>query len=67
MGHFFNSISRKIFGTIALVSADNLAANALGGFKEAPSANLNCRQCMGTHLENSTEVCKHYMNSRSCH
>ena len=45
-----------MFGTIALVSADNLAANALGGFKESPSATLNCRQCMGRHSENSTEV-----------
>ena len=56
MGHLFDKLGRKIFGTIALVSADNLAANALGGFKEAPSATLNCRQCMGTRLENSTEV-----------
>ena len=49
-----NGESCCYFGTITLVSADNLASNALGGggggggFKESSSAFQPCRQCFGT-------------------
>lgn len=33
---------------IASICADNLGANALGGFKEGSSAYRGCRQCMVT-------------------
>ena len=50
-GHGF-SVSgtlQTVYGTIAAVSADNPASNALGGFKEGFTAFRHCRQCMGTH------------------
>ena len=56
MGHEF-SVSgalQSVYGTIAAVSADNPASNALGGFKEGFTAFRHCRQCMGTSAE-----CKH--------
>ena len=39
---------QKKWGTLCLVSADNLASNALGGFKEGSTANRGCRQCLAT-------------------
>lgn len=47
---------KTIYGTIAVVSADNLASNALGGFKEGFTALRHCRQCMGTYEECKREV-----------
>ena len=35
-------------GTLCLVSADNLASNAMGGFKEGSTAYRGCRQCLAT-------------------
>ena len=43
-------------GTVAVVSADNPASNALGGFKESASATRHCRQCLGTCTEAQQEV-----------
>ena len=34
------------WGTLCLVPADNLASNALGGFKEGSTANRGCRHCL---------------------
>ena len=51
-----SGVPHPLRGTMALVSADNPAANALGGFKEGTSAYRNCRQCMGTSCENSEQV-----------
>ena len=45
-----------IYGTLGLVSADNPASCALGGFKESTSAYRHCRQCMGTKVEMKKEV-----------
>lgn len=42
---------RQYFGSVTLVSADNLASNAVGGFKESPSAYRPCRQCLGTNVD----------------
>jgi hypothetical protein len=41
----------SFFGTIAFISADNLGAQLVGGFKESASANLRCRHCMGNKDE----------------
>ncbi len=47
---------RVFRGTVAVVSADNLGSNALGGFKEGSTAHRPCRQCMGTLEEMKVEV-----------
>ena len=49
---------QTVYGTIAAVSADNPASNALGGFKEGFTAFRHCRQCMGTSAE-----CKHEVST----
>lgn len=36
---------------MCLVAADNLASNALGGFKEGSTANRGCRHCLATPAE----------------
>lgn len=42
------------YGTICLVLADNLASNAIGGFKESSTAYRGCRQCLATPAEMKT-------------
>ncbi len=42
------------YGTICLLPADNLASNALGGFKEGSTANRGCRHCLSTPSEMKT-------------
>ena len=49
-------MSQLHFGTIAVISADNPASSALGGFKESGAAYRYCRQCLGTYDETSTKV-----------
>lgn len=39
---------RVVYGTLAVVSADNLGSLALGGFKESCSAMKMCRHCMAS-------------------
>jgi len=46
----------KIFGTVAIVSADNLGSLALGGFKESCSASRMCRHCLTTKSESQKMV-----------
>ena len=46
---------RFFYGTLCVVSADNPASCALGGFKESVSANLPCRQCLATKDEIKSE------------
>lgn len=43
-------------GTVTVVSADNPASAALGGFKQSSSAFRFCRHCMGTE-DVQTKVC----------
>ncbi len=50
-----NGMLQNIFGTVALVSADNLASNACGGFKEGSTAYRFCRQCLVT-LDESKKI-----------
>ena len=47
---------QKLYGTVAAIAADNLASNALGGFKEGSTAHRGCRQCMATPDDISTKV-----------
>lgn len=51
----------KFYGTVALVSADNPASAALGGFKESSSAFRCCRHCLGTLEDIKVEVLCSYM------
>ena len=44
------------FGSLTIVSADNPASCALGGFKETTAAHRMCRQCLSTHEEFSEKV-----------
>ena len=43
-------------GTVSIVSADNPASAALGGFKESASAFRFCRHCLGTDTDIQTKV-----------
>ncbi len=51
-----NGQQRTIYGSIAYTSADNLGAQALGGFKESCSAHQPCRYCLGTLDEMKSKV-----------
>lgn len=51
-----NGVERTFHGTIAYGSADNLGAQALGGFKESCSAHRPCRYCLGTNEEIRSKV-----------
>ena len=46
----------QYYGTVTLVSADNPASSAVGGFKESTSAYRPCRQCFGTNHEIRQQV-----------
>jgi len=47
---------KLVFGTVAIVSADNLGSLALGGFKESCSAIKMCRHCMTTKDDSQKQV-----------
>ena len=49
-------IPKVLYGTIAVVSADNLGSLALGGFKEICTATKMCRHCMLTRDESREKV-----------
>ena len=59
-----DGIPRIFHGTVAAVSADNLGALALGGFKESCSAYRCCRQCLATHATAATKICNGLTTSR---
>ena len=44
-------------GTLTVLSADNLAAWAIGGFKALGSAFRRCQYCMVTMDDMQTKVC----------
>ena len=50
-GYTFPTTQQMFYGTITFISADNLAANLLGGFKEGSTAYRGCRHCMATLSE----------------
>lgn len=43
-------------GTVTLVSADNLAAQAIGGYKALHSAFRKCRYCMAVDADMQVKV-----------
>ena len=47
---------KRMYGALAVVSADNLGSLALGGFKGSCSAIRMCRQCMTTKEESQKQV-----------
>ena len=55
-GYTFPTTQQMFYGTITFVSADNLAANLLGGCKEGSTAYRGCRHCMATLSEMKTQV-----------
>ena len=61
-----NGKKEKFYGTIAVVSADNLGSLALGGFKESCTAYRCCRYCMATQETArscvSNSVCSIYVH-----
>ena len=48
-GHVFKISGQEklYYGTITVVSADNLANSSLGGFKVRSSVHIPCQQCLG--------------------
>ena len=60
-----DGIPRIFYGTLTLVSGDNLASSSLGGFKEGGSAHRHCRHCHGTAEETRQMVSsfKHFHKS----
>ena len=46
----------QVFGTIATVSADNLGAHDLGGFRKCFSSGRICRYCMCLYDELKAQV-----------
>ena len=51
-----NGRQKTLYGTLAVVSADNLGSLLLGGFKESCTALRMCRYCMATKEESNTQV-----------
>ena len=52
-------------GTVTLVSADNLASQAIGGYKALHSAFRKCRYCMAVDEDLQSKVLKK-VNCISC-
>ena len=48
--------SVTVHGTLVAVSADNLAAHLLGGYRALHSSIRRCRFCMATADESQTKV-----------
>lgn len=51
-----NGEVRYFRGSVSIVSADNPASAALGGFKQSASAFRFCRHCMGTGEDINSHV-----------
>ena len=49
----------KLFGTISMIVADNLAAHTLGGFNQSFSPNVIkvCRYCNATNEDLQSHLC----------
>ena len=65
-GYIFQvlGVSRELYGTLAVISANNPASTCLGGFKECSSANYLCRQC---HTSNDEVVSESSLNAPQNH
>ena len=55
-----NGSTFNVRGTIAIVSADNLASWSVGGYKALASANRKCHFCMATSNDIKSKV-YHYI------
>ena len=55
------------YGTLCLLPADNLASNALGGFKAGSTANRGCRHCLATLSEMKTIFCEVLLRTSTDH
>lgn len=53
---FVDGREKTFYGSLSVISADNLGSLALGGFKESCSAYRCCRHCMATQEESKTKV-----------
>ena len=51
-----SGITKKLFGTVVAVSADNLASKSLGGFIGLQSANRKCRFCLAVDADINSKV-----------
>ena len=51
-----NKVTHHFRGTISIVSADNPASAALGGFKQSASAFRFCRHCLGSEGDTQSKV-----------
>ena len=47
---------KTVFGALVIVTADNPASAAVGGFKKGAKAYRHCRQCLGTSTETVQKV-----------
>lgn len=56
MQMIIGGISRTVYGTLLIVSGDNLGSQLIGGFKQLASALRKCRFCMATEEDVSKEV-----------
>ncbi len=56
-----NGEVRHFRGSVSIVSADNPASAALGGFKQSASAFRFCRHCMGTEQDIQSQVCTSWL------
>ena len=58
---------RHLRGTLAYVSADNLGAQYLGGFKQESQSHRKCRECMGINDQIQSMVRKTYIHMQNCY
>ena len=58
-----NGCEQVYYGTMTVFSADNLASNAVGGFKESSSAYRPCRQCLCANDELQHQVVDNHVSS----
>jgi hypothetical protein len=57
-----------LYGTLVIVSADNLAAYQIGGYKSLHAAFKKCRYCMTTSEDMCSKVCmlKYWYSNGKC-
>ena len=60
-----NGVPLLKYGTICLIPADNLASNALGGFKEGSTATHGCRHCLATPADMKSYFYESYFSLRT--
>lgn len=51
-----DGVTHYFRGTISVISADNPASAALGGFKQSASAFRFCRHCLGSEADIQSKV-----------